>query len=131
MLKTRISNHKSNVNCALKLLSEGDDLNDQGIIRMRERSAFVDHYCVTKHEFNFEKAAILDSTRKTSNLNVLEMCHIVNTPHTVNIRTDTDGLSSTYAGILHTLQNTLQNTEQARHNSRQATITNSSTILEL
>ena len=30
MLKTRISNHKSNVNCALKLLSEGDDLNDQG-----------------------------------------------------------------------------------------------------
>ncbi|XP_062539104.1 uncharacterized protein LOC134207396 [Armigeres subalbatus] len=104
-LKTRITSHRSCSNRLQSLWDQGKTAEDQELAMLRERTALLDHSIVNQHAFAFDRTQILDSSFKKQNLHILETCHIVNTQHTVNKRTDTDNLSSTYAGILHTLKN--------------------------
>ncbi|XP_055543162.1 uncharacterized protein LOC129728731 [Wyeomyia smithii] len=110
-LKTRISGHKSNVN---KLLASPYQPSEQ-------RTALTQHMIDHEHTFNLSKTKIIDRSYKASDLPILEMCHIQNTPNTVNFRTDVDNLNTTYAGILHTYQNTTSRRSQITLNNNRPT----------
>ncbi|XP_062701697.1 uncharacterized protein LOC134285243 [Aedes albopictus] len=104
-LKTRISGHRSNVRRLTTLREAGHTNADAAIISIREKTALVDHAAENDHVFRLDDVKILDRTQKPSNLPILESCHIYNTPHTVNKRTDTDNLNVVYAGLLHSIMN--------------------------
>ena len=103
-LKTRISGHQTNMNTLNKLLNTGHIITDQEVLKVRAQTALVDHAAVNSHDFDLKGARILDTTYKTSNLNILESCHIFNTDNTVNVREDTDNLHAAYGGFLHALK---------------------------
>ncbi|XP_055543585.1 uncharacterized protein LOC129729127 [Wyeomyia smithii] len=110
-LKKRLSNHRSNINKLEQLLNQEHtrDTNTHEIAHLKEKTALLQHSIDSNHRFNLEKTIILDHHRRPSALPILEVCHIMNTEHTVNKRTDVDCLSSTYAGILHTLKTKIGN----------------------
>lgn len=108
-LKDRVSGHRSTINKVRELREAGKDATDYEMERLRERTALLDHCITNNHQFLLDRVQVLDSTSKKQNLAILESCHILNTPHTVNKRTDTDNLSGTYAGVLHTAK-TIQHT---------------------
>lgn len=106
-LKTRLSGHRSNLKKYASLL-ETRPTNphaDYEISHLMDKTALIEHAIQQKHSFDLTTTKILDHTYRASALPILEMCHITNTPHTVNRRTDVDGLSTTYAGLLHTIKN--------------------------
>ena len=104
--KQRKYEHKNSEARLEKILDGNTDPSKtaDALERMKEKTALLQHCIEQQHRFAIEDAAILDHHRRKSALPVLEVCHIVNTDHTVNKRTDTDRLSSTYAGILHTVK---------------------------
>ncbi|XP_062704303.1 uncharacterized protein LOC134286667 [Aedes albopictus] len=104
-LQTRISSHRSCSNRLQSLWDQGKTTEDVEVAQLRERTALLDHSAANHHVFAFDRTRIVDSSFKQQNLHILETCHIVNTHNTVNKRTDTDNLSNTYAGVLHTLRN--------------------------
>lgn len=101
-LKNRMSGHRSSLN-ALKKLTRDRHTNQDAIASLKEKTALVKHTAEEDHNFSLERVRILDRHKHASGLAILEACHITNT-ETVNKRTDTDNLSSSYAGILHTLR---------------------------
>lgn len=117
-LKKRLSNHQSDVNKLNHLLERNPDspTTCYELMRLKEKTALLQHCLEEEHRFAFEKTGVLDQHRRSSALPILEVCHIVNTDHTVNKRSDVDCLSSQYAGILHTLKNRRaeQNKERTR-----------------
>ncbi|XP_062704389.1 uncharacterized protein LOC134286739 [Aedes albopictus] len=112
-LKDRVSGHRSTINKLTELREAGKDETDQEIMRLREKTALLDHCITNNHQFLLDRVEVLDSSHKKQNLAILESCHILNTQHTVNKRTDTDNLSGTYAGVLHTVK-TIQHTTHRR-----------------
>lgn len=104
-LKTRISGHKSNLKKLHTLQQAGYTNEDAAIIQVKDRTALVSHAAAMNHNFKLDETKILDRTHKPRNLPILESCHINNTQHTVNKRTDTDNLHAAYAGVLHLLVN--------------------------
>lgn len=107
LLKQRLSSHRSTMNELEKLRSKNDDdpATMYELERLKEKTALLQHSIEHNHQFNLQKTTILDHHRRQSALPILEVCNIINTPHTVNKRSDVDSLSSMYVGILHTLQN--------------------------
>lgn len=103
-LKTRISGHRSNVN---KYSQYANFSNDNS-----PKTALIQHMIDHQHSFNLSNTKIIDRSYRSSDLPILEMCHIHNTPNTVNYRTDVENLNTTYAGILHTYRNTLSRKTQ-------------------
>lgn len=118
-LRTRLASHRSCSNRLRSLWERGKTAEDEEIATLRERTALLDHSISHHHTFNFDNTQLLDSSRKKQNLPTLETCHIINTPNTVNKRTDTDNLSSTYAGILHTLRNNSRAEQQTHASTEQ------------
>lgn len=120
LLKTRLSGHRSDVNKLDQLIQSGHNYTDAIIQQQREKTALVSHCIDTGHRFDTTQAKILDQSFKRSSLPLLEMIWIHNTTNTVNKRTDTDGLNSTYAGILHVLHKhrTKTNPKNTDHNTR-------------
>lgn len=107
-LKKRVGYHKSDINKLDALTNNNNDSNDYNsyeLGRLKEKTALLHHSADNKHRFALEKTEILDYHRRQAALPVLEVCHIINTENTVNKRSDCDSLSTTYAGILHTLRN--------------------------
>ena len=104
-LKTRLYGHQSNVNKLESLLESGHTYSDQAVLQLSEKTALIEHCVSQEHRFALEKAEIVDQTFHAHALPMLECFHIYNTPQTVNRRTDTEGINSSYAGILHTLRN--------------------------
>lgn len=104
-LKTRIASHRSCSNRLQSMWEQGKTAEDQEVATLRERTALLGHSVASHHVFAFDRTRIVDASLKKQNLHILETCHIVNTSNTVNKRTDTDNLSSSYAGILHTVKN--------------------------
>lgn len=98
-LKARISKHQSDVNKLDELLNV--DEHNTEINQLKERTALINHSIEEQHRFTLDKAEILDQHHAKPALEILEMCHISTTENTVNKRSDVDGLSSIYAGILH------------------------------
>ena len=117
-LRTRKSGHRTNINSLNELLKKGEDINDQAIMKLRETTALIEHSATSHHSFDLDGAKILDSTTKTQNLDVLEVCHITNTPHTVNKREDTNKLSSAYASVLQTVKLALSKQTLTQHTNR-------------
>ena len=113
-LKNRISGHRSNLKKLTTLREAGYTNEDAAIICIREKTALVDHAAKTGHTFKLDNAKIVDRSFKTSNLPILESCHIKNTQHTVNKRTDTDNLHAAYANVLHMIQK--NNTKRQNQN---------------
>ncbi|XP_055527416.1 uncharacterized protein LOC129720029 [Wyeomyia smithii] len=110
-LKTRISGHRSNIN---KLSASPHHPSEQ-------RTALTQHIMDHQHTFNLSNTKIVDRSYRSTDLPILEMCHIYNTPNTVNFRTDVDNLNTTYAGILHTYANTVSRRSQIAHESNRPT----------
>lgn len=106
-LKTRMSGHRSDVTKLDTLTDEADqqELAVYELERLKEKTALITHCMEQQHRFNLEEVKIVDQHRRVRALPILEVCHIVNTEMTVNKRSDTDKLSSIYAGVLHTLKN--------------------------
>lgn len=101
-LGQRIAGHQSHVNKLETLLAA--DANDEQIEDLKTKTAMIEHCITQQHRFNFEETKVVDHSRNTNTLAFLEMCHIYNTPNTVNRRTDVDNLNTAYAAILHTLK---------------------------
>ncbi|XP_058820812.1 uncharacterized protein LOC131683006 [Topomyia yanbarensis] len=105
MLKTRIAAHRSNIKKLNLLREAGHTSEDIQIVELKTKTALLEHSITHHHNFDVNKVKILDQHNRTTALPILEMCHIINQQKTVNKRTDTDGLSCIYAGILQTLHN--------------------------
>ena len=122
LLKKRLYGHRANINKYQRLVDTGVTNTDEQLIRLGEITALLEHTIKHKHAFDLDKVKVIDKTFKASALSILEMCHIANTPNTVNRRTDVAGLSNTYSGILHTMKpstsrrgNTLSDTIDHTH----------------
>jgi hypothetical protein len=100
-LKARLGGHKSTVKLAKELKNDPNHKKEE--LDRKMSSALVSHTIRLNHEFDFEKAEIID-VAKSTRLNVLEMLHI-KLNKCVNNRTDTMGLSSTYKVILSHVNN--------------------------
>ncbi|XP_058827843.1 uncharacterized protein LOC131687767 [Topomyia yanbarensis] len=100
-LKTRLSGHRSNINKYTNLIDHPPQYQKEEIAQLSEKTALMQHIISHGHSFDLANTKIIDRTLRTSALPLLEMCHIANTPNTVNHRTDVQGLNTTYAGILH------------------------------
>lgn len=107
-LKTRLYGHKTHINKLNRLKELGNTNIDTEMITLGEKTALIKHCIDNDHSFNLDRTTVIDSSRNTNTLTFLEMCHIVNTPNTVNHRTDIDGLNTTYAAILKTIDETFQ-----------------------
>ncbi|XP_062700559.1 uncharacterized protein LOC134284948 [Aedes albopictus] len=107
-LQTRLYGHKTHINKLNRLKELGYSKTDTDMITLRERTALIEHCIDHDHMFNLGQVTVLDRSNHTNTLAFLEMCHITNTPHTVNHRTDVSGLNSTYAAILQTFCKTFQ-----------------------
>ncbi|XP_052565330.1 uncharacterized protein LOC128093254 [Culex pipiens pallens] len=103
-LKTRMSSHRSDIKRLDELLQAGHTTDDYKIAELRQKTALLEHSIAKQHSFDTKKVRILDQHNRGTALPILEMCHITNNNHTVNKRTDTEGLSIIYAGLLHTLK---------------------------
>lgn len=103
-LKTRMSSHKCDIKRLNELLQAGHTTDDYKIAELRQKTALLEHSISKQHSFDTKKVRILDQHNRGTALPILEMCHIMNNNQTVNKRTDTDGLSIIYAGLLHTLK---------------------------
>lgn len=128
-LKTRMSGHKSNVKQLQELKAKGYTNTDAEISWAKEKSALTSHVAAMDHSFGIDSVRIVDRSMKGANLPILESCHIKNTQHTVNKRTDTDNLHAAYAGILNEIKNIYtrkknQNKINKNNNSRDNTHTN-------
>ena len=105
-LKTRMAAHKSQIKKLNLLREAGHTSDDIQIAELKHKTALLEHSIEKQHNFEVNKVKILDQHNRSAALPILEMCHILNQHKPVNKRTDTDGLSSIYAGILHTLKKT-------------------------
>nr|XP_029727586.1 uncharacterized protein LOC115265778 [Aedes albopictus] len=110
-LKKRISGHRSDIN---RLANPPSDTTEA-------KTALIQHITTEKHTFNLDGTKIIDRTLRSTALPMLEMCHIQNTPNTVNYRTDVDGLNTTYAGILHTIKTNDSRRKQRNDNDNTTT----------
>ena len=66
----------------------------------REKTALAMHHFDTGHNFNFDNAIVLERESNWYKRNISEMIHI-NWHKTVNMRSDTQGLSIIYSNILN------------------------------
>lgn len=110
-LKTRMSGHKSNINKLDGLLNLGYTYSDQAVIEIGNKTALINHCIKYQHRFGLDQTKIIDRSFTASRLPMLECFHIYNTPRTVNYRTDVEGVSSIYAGLLHTIAKSSQKTK--------------------
>lgn len=102
-LKKRLSGHQSNVNQLNRLRDLGYTKNDQAMIQHSQKTALTEHCVKEDHTFALQGTKIIDRTHNRATLPLLECFHIYNTPHTVNHRTDVEGLSAIYSGLLRTI----------------------------
>ncbi|CRK98733.1 CLUMA_CG012062, isoform A, partial [Clunio marinus] len=98
-LKQRISEHEGGCR-KLNRIINADIINETDFREIISKTALLEHAAEFDHVFDFKNVKILDQTSNTSQLNVLEMLHIINNK-TVNRRTDTINLCHIYNGILH------------------------------
>lgn len=114
-LRGRLYGHQSNVNQYNRLIAEGKTKTDAEMTHLGEKTALVEHSIQQEHTFDLTKTKILDKTYRTAALPILEMCHISGQPNTVNHRTDVDGLSIIYSGIIQSI--TTKNTRRKTHST--------------
>lgn len=69
-----------------------------------DKTALSKHHFETGHSFKFGEVEVVDSETQTYKRKLSEMIHI-NLNETVNIKTDTDGLSGVYSNILQMYKN--------------------------
>ncbi|XP_062701071.1 uncharacterized protein LOC134285069 [Aedes albopictus] len=104
-LRKRLAGHRSNVNRLDKLINDNNTNTEIAKTSLIETTTALIQHCVEQnHRFDLERTQIIDHSYKQSTLPFLEMCHITNTDHTVNKRTDIDRLSTTYAAVLHDIK---------------------------
>lgn len=118
-LNTRLSGHRTHYNTLDRLIAANTDVGDPQMILLGQKTALLEHSIQQNHRFDLEKTDIIDQHNKQHKLPLLEMCHIVNNPNSINRRTDTEGLSAIYAGILHSLKNNTirQNNNTTTHSN--------------
>ncbi|XP_055526059.1 uncharacterized protein LOC129728069 [Wyeomyia smithii] len=128
MLKTRISGHRTHYNTWDKLLQQGYNETDTQISTLKEKTALMHHSITQNHRFDFQQTKIIDRHNKPQALPFLEICHIANTENSINKRTDTEGLNTIYAGIIHSIKNINQNKTDNHDSQSTTTKTQSCTI---
>ncbi|XP_055522573.1 uncharacterized protein LOC129716757 [Wyeomyia smithii] len=114
-LKTRLYGHKSNINQYKWLIEDGANSRDNSMVNLEGKTAMMEHIIKHQHMFDLTKVEIIDISRHTWALPMLEMCHIANTDNTVNHRNDIDGINTAYAGILHTIKNYTRRRSNTQH----------------
>lgn len=103
-IRTRMSGHRTHYNTMDRFLDQGISITDPQITTLGERTALMKHSIEENHRFDLEKVRVLDRAKTTNKLQFLEMCHIKNNRHSINKRTDTDGLHAIYAGLLYKIE---------------------------
>ncbi|XP_062710010.1 uncharacterized protein LOC134288585 [Aedes albopictus] len=104
-LRKRLAGHRSNINRLEKLTNDNNTNTEIAKTSLIETTTALIQHCIeTDHRFNLEHTQIIDHSYRQSTLPFLEMCHITNTNHTINRRTDIDRLSTTYAAVLHDIK---------------------------
>lgn len=121
-LRQRMYGHQTDINKYNTMIANGINDTQQQMDTVGGHTALIEHIIKHKHMFDTNRVEIIDKTHKTSNLPILEMCHISNTANTVNRRTDVEGLSIIYAGILHTYKTRLK-TNSARNDNTNTNVT--------
>jgi len=86
MLKTRISEHRSQINR-----------------NYANRSVITNHRLQYNHDFLWDDAEILDETSLYSKRLISEMLHIKRQKNGLNLQTDTENLPSIYHGFINSL----------------------------
>ncbi|XP_062710829.1 uncharacterized protein LOC134288912 [Aedes albopictus] len=112
-LRKRLAGHKSNINKLEKMLNE-NHTNTALTALAETTTALIKHCIQSQHKFDLDRTEIIDHSNKTTTLPFLEMCHITNTNHTVNKRTDVEGLNTTYAALLHSIKNHYEHNKHDR-----------------
>lgn len=72
---------------------QDDDYKKILLDQWKDRTAITQHSATTGH--------IFDYSNRSTRLPILEICHILTTKN-INKRSDTEGLSISYTGIMHT-----------------------------
>ncbi|XP_062707802.1 uncharacterized protein LOC134288095 [Aedes albopictus] len=103
-LRTRMYGHNTHINTLRRLLDDGEHYSDNRVQHLKEKTALMEHSISEEHWFDVNNPKIIDNSHKPQSLPTLEMCHIRSTPHTVNRRTDTEGLSVVYSYLLSSIQ---------------------------
>lgn len=104
-LRKRLAGHRSNISKLERLMNDNNTNTETARVALIDTTTALIQHCVEHdHRFDLEHTQIIDHSYKQSTLPFLEMCHITNTNHTVNKRTDIDGLSTTYAALLHDIK---------------------------
>ena len=86
--KTRLKQH------------ENDCKNKRQNNLQQDVTALASHARSSGHSFDFDAAKILKMESHYRKRCILEMLFIKSTPHSVNLRSDTDNLSSIYSGVI-------------------------------
>lgn len=115
-LNTRISGHRTHYNTLDRLTAANVERTDPQMLLLSQKSALLEHSIQHDHRFDLENVKIIDKHNKQYKLPLLEVCHIVNNDNTINRRTDVEGLSAIYAGILHSIKNTNYRSNTNIHN---------------
>lgn len=103
-LKTRMYGHNTHLNKLRRLLDSGVQYTDSSIQQLKEKTALMEHCVNHQHWFDVNNPKIVDGSYKAQSLPILEMCQIRANAHTVNRRTDTDGLNIVYTFLLSSIQ---------------------------
>lgn len=101
-LKQRLSGHRSLIKRYHDFM-KSNSKPDGNKIEEFKKTALMVHMIEHDHNFDLSQVKIIDQDNRIQALQILEMCHIFTNNATVNFRTDTNNLNSTYAGILHSL----------------------------
>lgn len=103
-LKSRISNYLADRRKLTQLqtgaTSSDSSLVDFDLERMSNKTALIKHCVEHTHEFNYNETKILINEENHDKLKILEM--LLNKHRkTVNLRSDVEGLSIVYSGLLN------------------------------
>ncbi|XP_058815363.1 uncharacterized protein LOC131678929 [Topomyia yanbarensis] len=104
-LKTRIYGHQTHYNALDKYKQLGLTATDPEIVALKEKTALLEHSIAQDHRFDLKNTKIIDKHNKKHALPFIEVCHIITNENSINRRTDTEGLNTIYAGIIHSLKN--------------------------
>ncbi|XP_062705195.1 uncharacterized protein LOC134287418 [Aedes albopictus] len=117
-LRRRLTGHRANINKLEKLKNDNNTNTEIAKASLIETTTALIQHCIEQdHRFDLEHTQIVDHSYKKSTLPFLEMCHITNTDHTVNKRTDIDKLSTTYAAVLHDIKSNNERKTTRRDNN--------------
>lgn len=93
-----------------RMYQHKNDYKNREKLKNKHHSAAVEHALTTRHSFNYDNPTILHSEQQKSKRNTIEMIYIKKFKEkAVNIKSDTEKLSSTYSHLILDNPNNIEN----------------------